>query len=160
MTTDPGIRASDEDRGRTAAALGEHYAAGRLTLEEFQERLDQAYAATTLGELRDLMADLPVRDLGRFPALPGGKPPLAPWQAPGSPQIPAGGSPPALPASWRFWLAISLGVFVIWLFSGAAGGPWLLWIALALGFLVARRWIHGGPPRGERHSARSRRARR
>ena len=47
MSGYPGIRASDEDRGRTAAALGEHYAA-RLTLEEFQDRLDQVYAATTL----------------------------------------------------------------------------------------------------------------
>ena len=32
MSGYPGIRASDEDRSRTAAALGEHYAAGRLTL--------------------------------------------------------------------------------------------------------------------------------
>ncbi len=41
MTSGPVTRASDQDRERTAAALGEHYAAGRLTLEEFQERLDQ-----------------------------------------------------------------------------------------------------------------------
>jgi DUF1707 SHOCT-like domain len=47
MSGYPGIRASDEDRSRTAAALGEHYAAGRLTLEEFQERLDKIYAAMT-----------------------------------------------------------------------------------------------------------------
>jgi len=38
MTDDRTFRASDEDRERTAAALGGHYAAGRLTLEEFQER--------------------------------------------------------------------------------------------------------------------------
>jgi len=67
MSGYPGIRASDEDRSRAAAALGEHYAAGRLTLEEFQERLDEVYAATTLGELGRLMADLPGTDLGRLP---------------------------------------------------------------------------------------------
>jgi len=139
MTSNPRIRASDEDRGRTAATLGEHYAAGRLTLEEFQERLDRAYAATTLGELRELLADLPVRDLGQFPALPGGKPPLPQWRAPGPPQIPVSGSAPALRSTWPFWLAISLGVFVIWLFSGATGGPWFLWIALPLVFLMVRR---------------------
>jgi len=141
MTSNPRIRASDEDRGRIAAALGEHYAAGRLTLEEFQERLDQAYAATTVGELRDLLADLPVRDLGQLPAPSGGKPPLPQRRAPGPPQIPAGGSVPALRAAWPFWLAISLGVFVIWLLSGATGGPWFLWIALPLVFLMVRHRI-------------------
>src|SRR5690349_17081605 len=76
----PGIRASDEDRSRIAAALGEHYAAGRLTLEEFQDRLDKAYAATTVGELDRLMADLPGTDLGRLPVR----------RAPGPVQVPAG----------------------------------------------------------------------
>ena len=59
MASDPKIRASDADRDRAAAALREHLAAGRLTAEEFDERLDKAYAAKTLGELDDLMADLP-----------------------------------------------------------------------------------------------------
>ena len=79
MSDYPGIRASDEDRGRIAAALGEHYAAGRLTLEEFQERLDQAYTATTQGELDRLMADLPGTDLSRLPER----------RAPGPVQVPA-----------------------------------------------------------------------
>ena len=51
MASDPRIRASDADRDRTAALLREHHAAGRLTAEEFNERLDKAYAAKTLGEL-------------------------------------------------------------------------------------------------------------
>ena len=88
----PGIRASDEDRDRTAAALGEHYAAGRLTLEEFQERLDKVYVATTLGELDRLMADLPGTDLGRLPER----------RAAGPVQVPAGGSVLAWRAAWRF----------------------------------------------------------
>ena len=154
MTSDPGIRASDEDRGRTAAALGEHYAAGRLTLEEFQERLDKTYAATTLGDLDDLTTDLPGTDLAQLPAaLPpssGGSPPLPQQRLPGSVRGPVGGSSPAWLAAWRFWLAISVGAFVIWLLSGASGGPWFLWVALALGFVLLRRWIAGGPRDGDR----------
>src|SRR5690349_8193164 len=50
MASDPKIRASDADRDRTAALLREHHAAGRLTAEEFNERLDKAYAAKTVGE--------------------------------------------------------------------------------------------------------------
>ena len=51
MVADPRIRASDDDRDRTAALLREHHAVGRLTAEEFSDRLDQAYAATTVGDL-------------------------------------------------------------------------------------------------------------
>ena len=47
MPSDPKIRCGDADRERTAALLREHHAAGRLTAEEFHERLDKAYAAKT-----------------------------------------------------------------------------------------------------------------
>jgi hypothetical protein len=67
MPGDPKIRASDSDRDRTAALLREHHAVGRLTLEEFNERLDKAYAAKTVGELGELMADLPAIDLYKLP---------------------------------------------------------------------------------------------
>ena len=153
MSGYPGIRASDEDRSRTAAALGEHYAAGRLTLEEFQERLDKAYAATTVGELDNLMADLPGTDLGRLPgAWPpaaGGSPPLPQCRHPGPVQHPVGSSSLAWREIWWFWLVI---IFGIWLFSGASG-PWFLWVALPLGFVMLGRWMAGGP----RHSDRGRR---
>jgi len=65
MSSDPRIRASDADRDRTAALLREHHAAGRLTAEEFNERLDKAYAAKTLGDLDQLLSDLPGIDLYR-----------------------------------------------------------------------------------------------
>src|SRR5215471_5774785 len=67
MASDPRIRASDADRDRTAALLREHHAAGRLTADEFQERLDKVYKAKTLGELDDLLADLPAIDLYKLP---------------------------------------------------------------------------------------------
>ena len=57
------MRASDEDRDRVAGLLQEHHAEGRLTAEEFSERMDAALHARTLGELDELLADLPHADL-------------------------------------------------------------------------------------------------
>ena len=54
-----GPRASDADRDRFARALGRHFSEGRLTSEEFAERLDGVMRARTLGELYALCADLP-----------------------------------------------------------------------------------------------------
>jgi hypothetical protein len=67
MASDPKMRASDADRERTAALLREHLAAGRLDEEEFHERLEKAYAAKTLGDLDELMTDLPAIDLYQLP---------------------------------------------------------------------------------------------
>jgi hypothetical protein len=53
------VRASDNDRERTLAALREHTAAGRLTLDEFAERASTVYAAVTLTDLARTTADLP-----------------------------------------------------------------------------------------------------
>lgn len=41
------------------AILREHYAEGRLTPEEFEQRCGAAFAARTMGELRPLIGDLP-----------------------------------------------------------------------------------------------------
>ena len=49
MPADPSIRASDDDRDRAATLLREHHAVGRLTADEFNERLDKVYAAKTMG---------------------------------------------------------------------------------------------------------------
>ncbi len=56
------LRASDADRDRAAAMLGNALAAGRLTTTEHAERLDAVYAAKTLGELAPLTRDLPAED--------------------------------------------------------------------------------------------------
>jgi hypothetical protein len=46
---------------------------------------------------------------------------------------------------------------VIWLASGASGGPWFLWVALALGAVLLVRRMTGAPARSERQSAPPRR---
>jgi hypothetical protein len=53
------IRASDEDRQRVVAALERHTGAGRLTLDEFAERVQLACDARTLDELAGVVGDLP-----------------------------------------------------------------------------------------------------
>jgi hypothetical protein len=54
------IRASDSERERVVAMLGEAAIAGRSTVEELDERSERAYAAVTRGELAALLEDLPV----------------------------------------------------------------------------------------------------
>jgi cobalamin biosynthesis protein CbiG len=66
MPSDARIRASDADRDHVVSLLQEHHAAGRLTAEEFGERLEAALRARTLGELDELLADLPHTDLRRY----------------------------------------------------------------------------------------------
>ena len=68
MPGDPRMRASDTDRERTASLLREHHAQGRLTPEEFNDRIDRTFTAKTIGELDALLADLPGIDLYRLPA--------------------------------------------------------------------------------------------
>ncbi|MBF6215634.1 DUF1707 domain-containing protein [Nocardia puris] len=53
------IRAADADRERVASALASHTGAGRLTLDEFSERVAAAYRARTMGELSVITSDLP-----------------------------------------------------------------------------------------------------
>ena len=53
------VRASDADRERTVASLRDHLMLGRLSLEEFTQRLDAAYAATTSADLAAIEHDLP-----------------------------------------------------------------------------------------------------
>lgn len=57
---DSRLRASDADRERIVEKLRQSAAEGRLTMEEFEQRMSAAYAAKTFGELAALTADLPV----------------------------------------------------------------------------------------------------
>ena len=59
MASDNSIRASDVDREVVVATLRDAYTAGRLTLEEFDERTSAAYVSKTWGDLRKLTEDLP-----------------------------------------------------------------------------------------------------
>jgi len=53
------LRISDADREAAAREIREHYAAGRLSDEELNERLEAAYSARTEADLAALRHDLP-----------------------------------------------------------------------------------------------------
>ncbi len=65
---DPNLRAADADREATGERLRRHHAEGRLDTEEFQERIERCVQAKTVGELEQLVADLPPEPTseGRF----------------------------------------------------------------------------------------------
>jgi DUF1707 SHOCT-like domain len=67
-----GAVVTDADREASAAQLREHYAAGTLSLDEFQDRLDAVYRAQTLRELGRVTDSLPHAGLV--------SPPGAPWR--------------------------------------------------------------------------------
>jgi len=61
------LRASDADRERVARILHDAMAEGRLTIAELDERLQQVYAAKTLGDLVPVTADLPITAASAMP---------------------------------------------------------------------------------------------
>jgi hypothetical protein len=152
MPSDPRMRASDSDRDRTAALLREHHAVGRLTAEEFKERLDRAYTAKTLGELDELLADLPAIDLYELPDASLRRPRRG---LPGLPWLmelePGGRISPAWRAAWASWASVSLTAFLIWLLTGHPASLWFLWVAGPYAAVLAVKWLAGGQPRRYRH---------
>jgi hypothetical protein len=66
----PFIWASTADRDRAIGVLKASFVEGRLTKDEFDERLGQVLVSRTFGELMMLTADLPVGPFGRLPAHP------------------------------------------------------------------------------------------
>ena len=55
----PRMRAGDKERQRVVEVLGKHFGEGRLTVEEFDDRVIRAHASVYLDELPALTADLP-----------------------------------------------------------------------------------------------------
>ena len=90
------MRVGDAERDAVAADLGEHYTAGRLTLEELHERLAAVFAAKTFGQLTRIMSDLPgpgrLAGLSRpfGPPVPSGMPTLT-WMPATGPRYHWGG---------------------------------------------------------------------
>ena len=59
MSTEHGLRASDDDRDRLVEQLQRHAAVGRLSLDEYAERVDRVLVDRTQGELAAVVHDLP-----------------------------------------------------------------------------------------------------
>jgi hypothetical protein len=129
----PDLRVSDQDRDAAAAQLRDHFAAGRITEEEFNERVQEAYAARTQQQLDWLLSDLP-------------KLPASPQQAKAELVLrrrhlqrrlmqEAGG------ASTPFIICT-----VIWVAAGATGTFWPIFAAIPLILMLVRNgWLLYGP---------------
>lgn len=111
------LRASDAERERTATLLRDHAAAGRLTPEELDERLDVAYAARTVGELDALTHDLP----------PSG----APAPAPRTRALDRPGARERALHAIGLVVLVNVACNAIWLATGADGSWWPKWVLLA-----------------------------
>jgi hypothetical protein len=137
---DPRIRASDADRDRATALLREHHAAGRLTAEEFHERMNKALDAKTLGEIDELMGDLPAIDLYQLPDASLRRIPPSRGQS----LLPAdhggSGSPVRFTpgtVAMGAWAVVTSALIAIWAVAAVVGGgTWFPWWAL-----IAVPWI-------------------
>jgi hypothetical protein len=128
---DPNLRAADADRERVAERLRKSHAEGRLDIDELQERLERCFGSKTLGELRELVSDLPRQDLEEDRRRSSGGFPLWRWRM--TPLVP-----------------ILFGLIVI----SALAGHHVFWLWVPLLFLFWRlswwprsRW-RAGPRRG------------
>jgi len=74
----PSLRAATADRERTVDVLKAGFAEGRLTQDEYNERMGQAYEARTYGDLTELTADLPAGPMppvmAQYPVVASAKP--------------------------------------------------------------------------------------
>ncbi len=146
MPGDPRIRASDADRDRVTALLREHHAAGRLTAEEFHDRMERALDAKTLGELDELMADLPAIDLYQLPDASLRRAPPRPGQSL-LPADPHGHHEPARFApgtvAMGAWAVVTSALIAIWAVAAVVGGgtwfPWWAVVAIPWIWVVIRR---------------------
>ncbi|HEX9040306.1 MAG TPA: DUF1707 domain-containing protein [Trebonia sp.] len=144
MATDDPIRASDADRDVVVDALREAYTEGRLTRDEFDERMSAAYMSRTWGQLRELTVDLPLQPVlgadmpGRQLPAPTAPPPYPPWREQDDPVAePRPNGPPAAPERPRRPVGIFVPVLIWTLLvaHGASVFPALFVVAVV--FLLA-----------------------
>ena len=123
------MRVGDAERQAVVDQLRTHLGAGRLELDEFEDRTAQALAARTVGDLVPLTADLPaVRTSTKGPPirLPDRRPAQG-WEL-----------------AWRIhrgvWGVLSIFFVLIWLLTTPTGYFWPIWPILGIGVSVG---IHG-----------------
>jgi hypothetical protein len=117
------LRLSDADRDVASEFLRRHFAEGRLTLDEMEDRLAVVYSAKTGADLAGIFDDLPA-ETAVEPATSSG-PPVRP-------------RPPsrALADQLRVYLLVNALMVAIWLMSGG-GYFWPIWVIVPWGFAMA-----------------------
>jgi len=150
---DDRMRISDADREHVTARLREHFAAGRLTSEELEERITSTLNAKTYGDLRRVMVDLPEP----APVGPQGSGPMPPPHWTGGPIYAYRRGPRLLPLAllvlfaalvlppvgFVFFAFLKV-ILVIWLVTCIAG----LFAAARFRRHARRHWQSGNNWRG------------
>lgn len=127
------LRVSDQQRESAAQQLREHFAAGRLTQDELDERTQGAYAARTEQQLRDLLIDLP--------ALP-----MTPHQRKAELVARRSHLQRRLIQQTGGGLTLLVVCVAVWLIDGAQGQFWPVWVAIVVLIPLLRNvWRLYGP---------------
>ncbi|HEY2161361.1 MAG TPA: DUF1707 domain-containing protein [Solirubrobacteraceae bacterium] len=122
MSRDPNLRAGDADREAAGERLRHHHTEGRLDTDEFQERIDRCYQAKTVGELEQLLTDLP-EPVGTSGARPRVR---HLWSIPLAPILLAVVAISAV-SGHGFWLLFPLFFLFRFLMWGRHGRPGMRW---------------------------------
>jgi Domain of unknown function (DUF1707) len=130
MSEPSALRVADADRDRVSEELREHMMAGRLTSDEFEERLGLAYAAKTRADLDAVTGDLPISPASVQRALDERRSRLR----------------HRLLAEAGVAAGATLVSVAIWLASGASGSFWPIWVIIfTLLPFVRDGWRLSGP---------------
>ncbi|MGB2568506.1 DUF1707 SHOCT-like domain-containing protein [Micromonospora citrea] len=152
-----GMRAADGDRQVVADRLRMAVDEGRLSLSEYDERLQRAYGARTYGELDSVLVDLPGPRVGEV-AVPDGTGDRSPDRVPPAVSGPVEGRRSAtaewLVEVWEPYLKVVGIVLAVWAVTGVLAGEvlyfWPGWVAGPWGAVVLVRTVGGlasGEPR-------------
>jgi len=159
------VRAADADREAVAERLRSALNEGRLSLWEYDERLKEAYASRTYGELDRLLADLPDQSaaVSLHKPAPSGQPVVRP--GPPDSSLPADRTIPGwLAAVWGAWLIAVLVNVAVWAAVSLSAGQWIyfwpVWVAGPWGAVLLARTISGMLGGGLHHHDAEREARR
>ena len=115
MTPQPEVRVGDAEREQAVSALGEHYLAGRISKEEYDERTATAWKAKTRSQLEPLFWDLPrLQQQVSRPTPP--------------PRSESGSGPRGRSRRRGFGVPVLLAVVVL---LAVLGAPWWAWLILA-----------------------------
>lgn len=109
-------RASDSDRHHAFELLAEAYSDGRLGHEEYEQRLDEAMKARTLGDFPHLVADLLVPRRRFLPATRRPSPAALEVEARRAGR-----------KAWMGWIALAMLFNVIWLATVIGTGSFIYW---------------------------------
>lgn len=134
-------RIGDAERDRAADYLREHMSVGRLTQDEFDERVTAALSARTAADLEPLFSDLPAPRPGQDVAVPGSTPWPA-YQPPGSAAAPPTTLAPMPDNKVANLLAAASGVAWVLFILNWAIGPgwwWLVFLPILLSSLAGKQ---------------------